>query len=217
VPLATGLCPSDPDSFLVQQYRWCAGSMSLMGSRKFWTTRMPLRTRLCYLSGFCYYVHTAAFIFATPLIPIAMLTLMPQRVHLISYLLVAPSIIYNLVVFPAWHRCRFGPTAFMVKLLYSWAHLFALLDILRRRPAGWQPTGGGQPVAGTRRVWVGIWTWNGTTSATWVLLAVWRAATCGIGDFTVLLMSGLFSTGITGMALAARRDHIRVLAAGGRR
>ena len=25
VPLAAGLCPSDPGSFLIQQYRWCAG------------------------------------------------------------------------------------------------------------------------------------------------------------------------------------------------
>ncbi len=217
VPLATGLCPSDPDSFLIQQYRWCAGAMSLMGARKFWTTRMPLRTRLCYLSGFCYYVHTMAFIFATPLIPIAMLTLMPQQVHLVNYLFVMPSIIYNFVVFPAWHRCRFGPTAFMVKLLYSWAHLFALLDILRQRQLGWQPTGGGQRKAGTARIWAGIWIWNGTTSAVWVLLAVWRAADDGIGNFTVLLMGGLFTAVITGMALAARRNHIRVASEGGRR
>jgi cellulose synthase (UDP-forming) len=216
VPLATGLCPSDPDSFLIQQYRWCAGSMSLVGSRKFWATRMPLRTRFCYLSGFCYYVHTAAFIFATPLIPIAMLALMPQRVHLINYPLVVPSLIYNFVVFPAWHRCRFGAAAFMVRLLYSWAHLFALLDILRGRQLRWQPTGGGQPVAGTRRIWAGIWTWNGATSATWVLLALWRAVTGGLADFTVLLIGGLLASGITGMALSARRDHVRVLVRGGR-
>jgi cellulose synthase (UDP-forming) len=214
VPLATGVCPPDPDSFLIQQYRWCAGSMSLMGSRKFWTTRMPVRTRLCYLSGFCYYVHTAVFIFATPLIPIAMLALMPQRVHLVNYLFVAPSIIYNFVVFPAWHRCRFGPAAFMVKLLYSWAHLFALLDILRRRQLGWQPTGGGGHKAGTRRIWIGIWAWNASTSAAWVLLALCRAATYGIGDFTVLLAGGLVAAGVTAMALAARHNHIRVLSGG---
>ncbi|HTU75757.1 MAG TPA: glycosyltransferase family 2 protein [Trebonia sp.] len=217
VPLATGLCPSDPDSFLAQQYRWCAGSMSLMGSRKFWATRMPLRARLCYLSGFCYYLHTATFLFAAPLIPITLLALMPQRVHLINWLLVVPSIIYNGAVFPAWHRCRFGPAAFMVKLLYSWAHLFALLDILRRRQRAWQPTGGGQPVAGTRRVWAGIWTWNGTTSAAWLALAAWRAVSCGVGDFAVLLIGGLFSTGITGMALAARRNHARLVTRGGGR
>ena len=175
---------------------------------------MPVRARLCYLSGFCYYVHTAAFIFATPLIPITMLALMPQRVHLINYLFVLPSVIYNFVVFPAWHRCQFGLAAFMVKLLYSWAHLLALLDFLRRRQLGWQPTGGGQPGAGTRRIWAGIWIWNGTSSAAWVLLALWRAVTCGIGDFIVLLAGGLFTAGITGMALAARRNHTRVLASG---
>jgi len=217
VPLATGLCPSDPDSFLIQQYRWCAGSMSLVGSGKFWKTRMPARARLCYLSGFCYYVHTAAFIFAAPLIPIAMLALMPHQIHVINYLFVLPSIIYNVVVFPAWHRCRFGLAAFMVRLLYSWAHVFALLDILRQRPLGWQPTGGGQPVAGTRRIWAGIWIWNVTTSAAWVLLALWRAATGGLGDFVVLLAGGLFALGVTTMALAARRNHIRVVTAGGRR
>jgi cellulose synthase (UDP-forming) len=214
VPLATGLCPSDPDSFLVQQYRWCAGSMSLVVSGKFWRTRMPVRARLCYLSGFCYYAHTAAFTFAAPLIPIAMLAVMPQRVHLINYLFVLPSVIYNFVVFPAWHRCQFGLAAFMVKLLYSWAHLFALLDFLRRRHLGWQPTGGGQPVAGTRRIWAGIWIWNGTSSAAWVLLALWRAVTCGTGDFMVLLAGGLFAAGITGMALAARRNHTRALTKG---
>ena len=66
IPLATGLCPPDPDSFLTQQYRWCAGSMSLLASRKFWTTKMRLRTRFCYLSGFCYYLHTALFTFVAP-------------------------------------------------------------------------------------------------------------------------------------------------------
>jgi cellulose synthase (UDP-forming) len=217
VPLATGVCPPDPDSFLIQQYRWCAGSMSLLGSRKFWAARMPARTRLCYLSGFCYYVHTAAFIFAAPLIPIALLALMPQRVHLVNNLFVAPSIIDNFVVFPCWHRCRFGPTAFMVKLLYSWAHLFALLDILRRRQLGWQVTGGGERKAGTRRIWAGIWIWNGATSAAWVALALWRAARYGLGDFTVLLAGGLLAAGITGMALATRRDHVRARLAGGRR
>ncbi|HEX4831410.1 MAG TPA: cellulose synthase catalytic subunit [Trebonia sp.] len=215
VPLATGLCPPDPDSFLIQQYRWCAGSMSLMGSAKFWTTRMPLRTRFCYLSGFCYYAHTAAFIFATPLIPIAMLTLLPGRVHLINYLFVLPSIIYNFVVFPAWHRCRYGPTALMAKLLYSWAHLFALIDVVRRRQLGWQPTGGGQRRAGTSRIWAGIWIWNGSTSAIWVLLALWRAAQYGVADFSVLLFGGVVTTVITTMALGARRNHLRTLVRAG--
>jgi cellulose synthase/poly-beta-1,6-N-acetylglucosamine synthase-like glycosyltransferase len=211
VPLATGLCPPDPDSFLTQQYRWCAGSMSLLGSRKFWTTKMRWRTRLCYLSGFCYYVHTAVFTFATPIIPLTMLIFMPGRVRLINYVFIIPSIIYNFAVFPAWHRCPFGPSAFMAKLLYGWAHAFALWDIMRGRRMGWQTTGGSKRKAGTRRIWAGIVAWNATTCAAWVLLALWRAGQYGAENFSVLLAGGIFASLITAMALGARRNHIRTL------
>jgi cellulose synthase (UDP-forming) len=211
VPLAMGLCPPDPDSFLVQQYRWCAGSMSLLGSRKFWATKMRWRTRCCYLSGFCYYVHTAAFTFATPLIPLTMLAFMPGHVQLINYVFILPSIIYNFAVFPAWHRCQFGPTAYMAKLLYGWAHVFALWDICRGRRMGWQTTGAAKRKAGTRRIWYGIAAWNGTTCAAWVLLALWRASQYGAANFSVLLFGGLFASLITAMALGSRRNHIRTM------
>ena len=215
VPLAAGLCPSDPDSFLTQQYRWCAGSMSLLGSRKFWATRMRFRTRCCYLSGFSYYAHTALFTFVAPAIPLVMLILIPERVRLINYIFIAPSMIYNLVVFPAWHRCRFGPEALMAKLLYGWAHVFALLDICRRKRMGWQPTGVGQRKAGTRRVWIGLALWNGGTGLAWVTLAAWRITRYGAA-FVPLLATGLLALLITGMALASRRNHDRVVN-GGRR
>jgi cellulose synthase/poly-beta-1,6-N-acetylglucosamine synthase-like glycosyltransferase len=209
VPLAAGLCPSDPDSFLTQQYRWCAGSMSLLGSRKFWATRMRWRTRCCYLSGFCYYLHTALFTFVAPAIPLVMLTVLPQQVRLTNYLFIAPSMIYNFAVFPAWHRCRFGPSAFMAKLLYGWSHLFALWDIARRRRLGWQATGVGQRKAGTRRIWAGLTVWNGGTGVAWVSLAAWRLATDGLA-FVPLLATGLFACAITGLALGARGNHARV-------
>lgn len=216
VALAAGLCPADPDSFFSQQYRWCAGSMSLLGSRKFWTTKMRWRTRFCYLSGFCYYIHTAAFIFATPLIPLAMLAVMPERVKLINYVFVLPSIIYNFAVFPAWHRCQFGPTAFMAKLMYSWAHLFAIFDILRGKQIGWQTTGGVKRKAGNRRIWIGIAVWNGTTCAAWVLLALWRATQYGAQNMAVLLAGGIFASVTTAMALGSRRNHILTLRAAAR-
>jgi cellulose synthase (UDP-forming) len=212
VPLAAGLCPSDPDSFITQQYRWCAGSMSLLGSRKFWATRMRWRTRCCYLSGFCYYVHTALFTFVAPAIPLVMLVFIPERVRLINYIFIAPSFIYNLVVFPAWHRCRFGPEALMAKLLYGWAHLFALWDVCRRKRMGWQATGGGKPKAGTRRIWIGVTVWNAGTGFSWVTLAVWRTVHLGLAFFP-LLATGLLACSITCMALGARRNHARVIGA----
>lgn len=209
LPLAAGLCPADPDSFLTQQYRWCAGSMSLLGSRKFWATRMRWRTRCCYLSGFGYYVHTALFTFVAPAIPLVMLTVIPEQVRLINYVFIAPSMIYNLVVFPAWHRCRFGPEALMAKLLYGWAHLFALWDVCRRKRMSWQATGGGKRKAGTRRIWVGVTLWNGGTGLAWVTLAVWHMTRHGAA-FIPLLATGLVACFLTGMALASRRNHARV-------
>ena len=104
--------------------------------RKFWATPIAVAPGCCYLSGFCYYVHTALFTFAAPAIPLVMLIVLPDRVRLANYCSSCPSLIYNLVVFPAWHRCPFGPEALMAKLLYGWAHVFALWDILRAEADG---------------------------------------------------------------------------------
>jgi cellulose synthase (UDP-forming) len=211
VPLAAGLCPADPDSFITQQYRWCAGSMSLLGSRKFWTAKMPWRTRCCYLSGFCYYIHTALFTFATPVYPLVMLIFMPERVQLVNYVFIVPSIVYNFVIFPAWHHCRFGPSAFMAKLLYGWAHVFALWDTCRGKRMGWQATGTAKRKAGTRRLWAAVIVWNGSTCAAWVLLALWRTEQYATINFAILLGTGIFASVVTGMALGSRRNAARLL------
>jgi cellulose synthase (UDP-forming) len=185
--------------------------MSLLTSRKFWVTKMRWRTRCCFLSGFCYYVHTAVFTFAAPLIPLTMMLFMPGRVELINYVFILPSIIYNFAVFPAWHRCQFGPTAYMAKLLYGWAHVFAIWDTIRGHRMGWQTTGGSKRKSGIRRIWIGIAAWNGTTCAVWVLLALWRASQFGIKNFSVLLFGGIFASAITAMALGSRRNYVRTL------
>jgi cellulose synthase (UDP-forming) len=213
IALAAGMCPSDPDSFIAQQYRWCLGSMSLLGSRKFWTLRMRWRTRLCYLSGFCYYLNTALFTFVGPAIPLVLLTVTPQRVSLANYVLIAPCVIYNLIVFPAWHRCRFGPEALMAKLLYGWAHVFAFWDICRGKRMGWQTTGSKSRKARTRRVWIGVTLWSGGTAVAWTVLAVWRLTQYGT-QFIPLIGMGLLVCLYTGMALAARRNHVRVVGGG---
>jgi cellulose synthase/poly-beta-1,6-N-acetylglucosamine synthase-like glycosyltransferase len=208
VPLATGLCPADPDSFLTQQYRWCSGSMSLLGSAKFWRTKMPWRTRFCYLSGFCYYLHTAIFTIVGPLIPLTLLALMPDRIRLANYIFIAPAIVYNVLVFPLWHRCRFGLSAYVAKLLYGWAHLIALWDIIFRRQMGWQTTGQKKKKKSrTLRVWIGVVSWNGVTSTVWVGLAVLRARTIGPENVVVILFLGLFAWVVMAMALASKANY----------
>jgi cellulose synthase (UDP-forming) len=184
--------------------------MSLLASRKFWSAPMGWRTRCCYISGFCYYVHTAAFTFATPVIPLVMLIALPDRVRLANYVFIIPSIVYNFAVFPAWHRCQFGPSAFMAKLLYGWAHVFALLDICRGRRMGWQPTGaGGGKKSKTRRIWLALAAWNGGTSALWLALAAYRMVQYRSPGFAVIFTTGAFACLVTGMALRSRQNYAR--------
>lgn len=139
--LAKGLCPNDLEAFFKQQYRWCMGSMSLLTSRKFWTTKLPIRTRLCYLSGFMYYIHTAIYSVLTPLIPLIMIFAIPEQIKLANYLLIFPSLIYMHIFFPLWHRVQYGIEAASIRTVYGWAHLIAITDKLLQSAMEWQPTG----------------------------------------------------------------------------
>jgi cellulose synthase (UDP-forming) len=206
VPLAAGVCPDTPDSFFVQQYRWCMGSMDLLRHEKFWKTKLPLRTRCCYFSGFCYYVHTAVFTIITPLIPLTMLLFLPDRVRLINYIFIAPSLIYNILIFPLWHRCRFGPSAYMAKLIYGWAHLFAISDLLRGRPMGWKPTNSRSSGVKNRRLWIGVLGWSGGTCAVWIAAAACRTALDGL-QFLPMLALGALNMWIVVLALLSRREQ----------
>lgn len=141
VVLAKGLCPSELEAFFKQQYRWCMGSMSLLTSRKFWTTPLPLMTRLCYLSGFMYYIHTAIYAVFMPVVPLIMLYAIPEQIQIANYLLILPSVIYMHVVFPLWHKAPYGIEAASVRNIYGWAHLAAIVDRIRDSAMEWQPTG----------------------------------------------------------------------------
>ncbi|MFD0748046.1 glycosyltransferase family 2 protein [Phytohabitans flavus] len=201
VALAAGLCPGDVDSFFTQQYRWCAGSMSLLGSKKFWQTKLRLRSRLSYVSGFCYYLHTGIFTVAGPIIPLVMLLFFPEEMAVTNYLLIVPSVIYNLVLFPLWHRSKYGLEAWTVKLLYGWAHLYAVYDILRGRQMGWQPTGGKAKKNRTARLWNGLRYWTAGVGLVWVALAGYRMMGGDALIFAPAMLSGLFFLSIVAQAL----------------
>ena len=178
---AIGVCPPHITSFVAQQYRWCMGSMSLLGSAKFWKAKQPLRTRLCYLCGFSYYVHTALFTFIGPVIPLLLLSFHSETVKLRNYVWILPGVVYSLVLFPLWHRQSYRLEAWAVKMIYGWAHALALADILLGTRRGWQPTGGRESSQGGigRRVWWGIGLWGGGVAAAWIALASGRSPRTG--------------------------------------
>jgi len=206
IALATGLCPDTVSAFQNQQYRWCAGSISLLCSAKFWQTELRPSTRLCYLSGFFYYIHTALFTFVAPLIPITLLLAMPERVRLDNAKLIIPSLIYTTMIFPLWHRCPYRLEAWAARMMYGWAHFFAIWDITRRRRMSWRPTGSAtskRRVA--RRFSVGVTIWGGGTALVWIVAALWRMLTADPADFALLLSSGLFYSLIVARILVEPR------------
>jgi cellulose synthase (UDP-forming) len=54
--LAFGQSPDDFRAYFKQQMRWCQGSLSLMTSSLFWLAPVKFMTKLCYISGFLFYL-----------------------------------------------------------------------------------------------------------------------------------------------------------------
>ena len=206
VALSTGVCPDTAGAFFNQQYRWCSGSMSLMGSKKFWKAKLRFASRLCYISGFFYYISTALFTILGPLIPIALLLAMPGRLQIHNMAFVIPSLVYTTMIFPLWHRNPYRLEAWAARMMYGWAHLFAIWDILRRNRMGWQPTGStGAKKNKTRRFWIGLVGWGGGTALIWVGGAVYRMLTMDPLNFALVLSSGLFYAVVVGRILVQPR------------
>jgi cellulose synthase/poly-beta-1,6-N-acetylglucosamine synthase-like glycosyltransferase len=199
IALSTGNCPDSLVAFVNQQYRWCSGTMSLLAARKFWKTRLPLYTRLCYLSGFVGYVYTAVFTFVAPALAIGMLIFGPSYLLLKNMIFVAPVLFYAGVIYPMWHRSPYRLEAWSVRVLSGWAHIFALSDAFRGQLRGWQPSGSGATKQdGRRRLWIGLLGWSFGTAALWAGLALWRMMTMDAYNFFLIFVLGVFQLVVVG-------------------
>ena len=202
VALAAGVCPPDVDSFFTQQYRWCDGSMSFVGSRKFWTARMSKLARGCFASGFYYYAFTVIEMLVSPLIPSLLLILIPGAIKPINYVSLLPAIIAGMVLYPLWHRSDYGPSTWALSMVRSWAHTFSFWDNFRGKRMGWQVTGStSSRKSQMRRFWVGLCAWNGGAALAWLGLAAWRSYQYGFGQFWVITVFGLLYAAIVGQVL----------------
>jgi cellulose synthase/poly-beta-1,6-N-acetylglucosamine synthase-like glycosyltransferase len=146
--VSKGLCPDTLLGFLNQQYRWCTGSMSLLADRTFHTAKaFSFRQRLCFWSGFLYYISTAVNIFLAPVPGLLMLWLFPEFIfpENTAWLLGALGLWY--FVLPTMMRGHWRLDVLRVQQLYSFAHAVAIAHILTGRTREWVATGS----ANTRR------------------------------------------------------------------
>jgi cellulose synthase/poly-beta-1,6-N-acetylglucosamine synthase-like glycosyltransferase len=194
--LAAGLCPSDLSAFFKQQYRWCTGSLRLLTEKRFWTADLRPSQRLCYIAGFNYYLLTAMYTFVIPTLMLTMLTFYPERFRVTNYIVLLPAMFVMLFVYPLWHRCRYGPDAWSVKIICEWSYVFAILDFLMETVIPWDATGSGDAsVASTarfRQFQLSSVLWNGVSSILWVGLGIWRVATGDWVSFLFAVVMGCF-------------------------
>jgi cellulose synthase (UDP-forming) len=156
--VAKGLCPDGLAGFISQQYRWCAGSMSLLVDKSFHAAPLTFRQRLCFYTGFGYYISTAAGVFLLSLPTVIMLWVYPQNVHLANFFWMAPT----LMLYPfirVIHKSGWSPAVLRVTMISSFSHALAIWHVLRGRPADWVPTGNAKrtPLATTVMTVAVVW------------------------------------------------------------
>ena len=140
VILAKGLCPDSLSAFISQQYRWCSGSMSLMVNAEFRAMPLTIKQRLCFWSGFGYFITTVLSAFAVLIPPIYLLWWSPQAIQAINYVWLIPAfLIYPLIM--VVHRGDWRMNVLRAQLIYSYAHAFAIWDTYRGHTAEWVATG----------------------------------------------------------------------------
>jgi cellulose synthase (UDP-forming) len=199
IVLSTGICPDNLDSFVRQQYRWCSGNAGIVFSRRLWSIRMSVPARLTYISGFSYYAFTALLVFFGPIIPIVMLAFLPGEIELRNFIVLAPAMLTGFVLYPLWHRARYGPTTWPLGVARGWAHVFAIWDGARGTSMSWHPSR--TPGSSLQRFRLGVRWWSGGAAAMWLSLAIWRTVTVGSARFAVLLFFGILNAAVVGRVI----------------
>lgn len=163
VILAKGLCPDQMASFISQQYRWCAGSMSLLRDKRFHDSPLKYRQRMCFFTGFGYYISTALGVFILPLPTLVMLWAMPDRVKLSNFFWLIPTfLMYPLI--KMIHRSGWGAATLRVYTISSFSHVAAIWHTMRGRTAEWVPTGESRRTSMTSNTISLMIAWTATTN-----------------------------------------------------
>lgn len=212
VVLAKGLCPDKLSSFISQQYRWCAGSMSLLRDKKFHDSPLTYRQRMCFFTGFGYYISTAIGVFSLPLPTLVMLWLMPERVQLSNFFWMVPAFaMYPLI--RMMHKSGWRAATLRVYTISSFSHAFAILHTMRGRTAEWVPTGETRRTSMTSNVTAVMIGWLALTNIVTLVgvyrfIEIWGGSMVDVGP--ILLVAALnASVWLPIVALAWKERSVR--------
>lgn len=161
VVVAKGLCPDKLSSFISQQYRWCAGSMSLLSDQEFHDAPLTYRQRMCFFTGFGYYISTAVGVYLLALPTIVMLWGYPERIQLSNFFWILPTLLLYPII-AVMHKSGWSPQTLRVYTISSFSHAAAVLHTLQGHTAEWVPTGEVRKTSMTSRVTMIMIAWTVT-------------------------------------------------------
>lgn len=205
--VSKGLCPDTLAQFATQQYRWCTGSMSLLMSRKFHASPLTRRQRLCFWSGFLYYIDTAVSVYLIAIPPILMALLAPDAVTVNNYLFVFLALVVRASVIPVITMGTESlPGLTRIQTAYSFAHSLALFDVLRGRTDSWQATGvkGGSTTA--KRLRRTMTAWLVFIQVVMWAACLWRAPEYGWFDYLPMALFAALNLFVTYPLMLWRED-----------
>ncbi len=142
IVVSKGLCPDTLAAFLNQQYRWCTGSMSLLADPEFHAAKeIGFRQRLCFWSGFLYYISTGLNAFIAPLPALSMLYLLPQWIEPMNSIWMLGALSLWFIILPLVMKGRWRLDVLRVQMLYAFAHAVAIVHVITGRTKEWVATG----------------------------------------------------------------------------
>lgn len=211
VILSKGLTPDNLDNFIAQQYRWSEGSMTMIANKRFHTTPyLTLRARLCFWSGFLYYITTALSALTIPLPTIFMTLVFPEWVRSWNTIWLVGALASWLIGYPVVMRGRWRLEVLRLQTVYGFAHLFNIVDLIQGRTVEWHPTGSKAPAPIAVRVKRFYTSYLGLTLSLAAAGLMLRITEYGIATFAGMLLFFLINLYIAGpLVVSGVRDLVR--------
>ncbi|MGA1047421.1 MAG: glycosyltransferase family 2 protein [Minisyncoccia bacterium] len=135
-PLAFGISPDHLYSYYKQQTRWCLGSMSLIKSKFFWTTKLSIMQRLSYLSGFMFYVYCIVLL-ALPIFSIFHNQELPATINTVLWIQIGLS----LYIIPNLIYKKADINTMIAHLFATWSYTIAIFQYILGSMEKWEATG----------------------------------------------------------------------------
>lgn len=137
--LAVGLCPEELHGYFHQQLRWCNGSMMLLFSREFWSSRLTFMQRLCFHAGFLYYItHAIEILLSFQLF--ILIFAYPDYLSFANSLPFIPYILFIFVISPGFRMTQQRLGSYITRYSHNYSYSYSLVMSLLGKAGVWHPT-----------------------------------------------------------------------------